>query len=47
MIARQDWKKYTQYYTNKITVGEAQVIDSVKHIEITIYYRFVGAVNIT
>jgi len=30
----------------KITVGEAQVIDGVKHIEITVYYRFVGAVNL-
>lgn len=30
----------------KITVGEAQVIDGVKHMEITIYYRFVGAVNL-
>ena len=30
----------------KITVGEAQVIDGVKHIEITIYYRFVGAVRL-
>ena len=31
----------------KITVGEAQVIDGVKNIDITIYYRFVGAVSIT
>ena len=30
----------------KITVGEAQVIDGVKNIEITIYYRFVGAVRL-
>jgi DNA invertase Pin-like site-specific DNA recombinase len=30
----------------KITVGEAQVIDGVKHVEITIYYRFIGAINI-
>ena len=30
----------------KITVSEAQVIDGVKHVEITIYYRFVGAVTI-
>jgi len=30
----------------KITVGEAQVIDGVKNIEVTIYYRFVGAVTI-
>jgi hypothetical protein len=30
----------------KITVGEAQVIDGVKHMDITIYYRFVGAVSI-
>lgn len=30
----------------KITVGEAQVIDGVKHIEITIYYRFIGAVRL-
>jgi len=30
----------------KITVGEAQVIDCVKNIEVTIYYRFVGAVTI-
>jgi len=30
----------------KITVGEAQVIDGVKHIEVTIYYRFVGAVSV-
>ena len=29
----------------KITVGEAQVIDGEKHVDITIYYRFVGAVN--
>ena len=29
----------------KITVSEAQVIDGVKHVDITIYYRFVGAVN--
>ncbi|MDR0491214.1 MAG: DUF4368 domain-containing protein [Oscillospiraceae bacterium] len=29
----------------KVTVGEAQVIDGVKHMEITIYYRFVGAVS--
>jgi hypothetical protein len=29
----------------KITVGEAQVIDGVKHVEIMIYYRFVGNVN--
>jgi chromosome segregation ATPase len=28
----------------KITVGEAQVIDGIKHQGITIYYRFVGAV---
>jgi len=31
----------------KITVGEAQVIDGVKNIDITIYYRFVGAIGIT
>jgi chaperonin cofactor prefoldin len=30
----------------KITVGEAKVIDSVKHLDITIYYRFVGAVSL-
>ena len=30
----------------KITVGEAQIIDGVKHIDITIYYRFVGAVRL-
>jgi len=30
----------------KITVSEAQVIDGVKHIEVTIYYRFVGAVRL-
>jgi hypothetical protein len=30
----------------KITVGEAQVIDGVKNIDITIYYRFVGAVRL-
>lgn len=30
----------------KITVGEVQIIDGVKHMEITIYYRFVGAVSI-
>jgi hypothetical protein len=30
----------------KITVSEAQVIDGVKNIEITIYYRFVGAVRL-
>jgi DNA invertase Pin-like site-specific DNA recombinase len=30
----------------KITVGEAQVIDGVKHIEITIYYRFIGAISV-
>jgi DNA invertase Pin-like site-specific DNA recombinase len=30
----------------KITVGEAQVIDGVKNIEITIYYRFVGPVRL-
>jgi hypothetical protein len=30
----------------KITVGEAQVIDGVKHIEITIFYRFVRAVRL-
>lgn len=30
----------------KITVGEAQVIDCVKHIDITIHYRFVGAVRL-
>ena len=30
----------------KITVGEAQVIDGVKHMDITIYYRFVGAVTV-
>lgn len=29
----------------KITVGEAQIIDGVKQMEITIYYRFVGAVS--
>lgn len=29
----------------KITVGETKIIDGVKNIEITIYYRFVGAVN--
>ena len=29
----------------KITVGETQIIDGKKHIEITIYYRFVGAVG--
>jgi len=29
----------------KITVGESQVIDCEKHVDITIYYRFVGAVN--
>jgi len=29
----------------KITVGETQVIDGVKHMDITIYYRFVGAIN--
>ena len=30
----------------KITVGEAQIIDGVKNIQITIYYRFVGAVRL-
>ena len=30
----------------KITVGEAKVINSVKNIEITIYYRFIGPVNL-
>ena len=30
----------------KITVGEAQVVDGVKNIEITIYYRFVGTVRL-
>lgn len=30
----------------KITVGEAQIIDGVKNIDITIYYRFVGAVRL-
>jgi len=30
----------------KITVGEAQVVDGVKNIEITIFYRFVGAVRL-
>ena len=30
----------------KITVGESQVIDGVKHMDVTIYYRFVGAVNV-
>ena len=30
----------------KITVSEAQVIDGMKNIEITIYYRFVGAVRL-
>ena len=29
----------------KVTVGEAQVIDGVKHVEVAIYYRFVGAVS--
>ena len=29
----------------KITVGEAQIIDGVKRMEIMIYYRFVGAVT--
>jgi len=29
----------------KITVSEIQVIDGVKNIEITIYYRFVGAIS--
>ena len=29
----------------KITVGNAQIIDGEKHIEVTIYYRFVGAIN--
>ena len=31
----------------KVTVGEAQVIDGVKHVEVTIYYRFVGAVSLS
>ena len=30
----------------KITVGEAKVIDGVKNVEVTIYYRFIGAVTI-
>ncbi|MBP8641219.1 MAG: DUF4368 domain-containing protein, partial [Oscillospiraceae bacterium] len=30
----------------KITVGEAQIIDGVKNIDITIYYRFVGALRL-
>jgi DNA invertase Pin-like site-specific DNA recombinase len=30
----------------KITVGETQFIDGVKHIDITIYYRFIGAVRL-
>jgi len=30
----------------KITIGESQVIDGEKHIDITIYYRYVGAVNL-
>jgi hypothetical protein len=30
----------------KITVGETQVIDGVKNIEITIYYRFVGEIRL-
>jgi len=30
----------------KITIGEAQVIDGVKNIEITIYYRFIGALRL-
>jgi site-specific DNA recombinase len=30
----------------KITIGEAQIIDGVKNIEITIYYRFVGVVRL-
>ena len=29
----------------KITVGEAQLIDGMKHMEITIYYRFVGPIK--
>jgi len=29
----------------KITVGEAQVIDGMKHMEVTIYYRFIGVIN--
>jgi len=30
----------------KITVGEAQVINGEKHVDITVDYRFVGAVGI-
>jgi len=30
----------------QITVGEAQVIDGIKNVDVTIYYRFVGAVTI-
>jgi DNA invertase Pin-like site-specific DNA recombinase len=30
----------------KITVGEALIIDGVKNIEITIYYRFVGSIRL-
>lgn len=30
----------------KVTVGEAKIIDGVKHVEVTIYYRFVGAVSL-
>jgi hypothetical protein len=28
-----------------LTIGETQVIDGVKHMEVTIYYRFVGAMQ--
>ena len=30
----------------KITVGEAQISDGVKTVEVTIYYRFVGAIRL-
>jgi hypothetical protein len=31
---------------DKITVGETQVINGTKHVEITIYYRFIGAIHL-
>lgn len=32
---------------DKITVGESKIVDGEKHVDVTIYYRFVGAIHQT
>lgn len=32
---------------DKITVGESKIVDGEKHVDVTIYYRFIGAIHQT